>query len=50
MLLNKWTVKDYFYLEMMSYRVINYIKQISQKLVHFLFFQFVALSLVVIDN
>ena len=50
-LTNKRTLKDKFYLEMVSHRAINYIMQTPKKEVHFFFFFFfVVLFLIALDN
>ena len=49
-LTNIGTLKDWFYLEMKSHRPINDIIQTSYKEIRFSSFQFVALSLIRLDN
>ena len=49
-LTNIRALKDRFYLEMVSYRPINDIMQTPYKEIHFSSFQFVALSLIALDN
>ena len=49
-LTNMGTLKDWFYLEMKSHRPINDIIQTSYKEIRFSSFQFVALSLIRLDN
>ena len=49
-LMNKKTLKDWFYLEMVSYRAINNIIQLPRRKCIFSSFQFVALSLNALDN